>query len=145
MNRAYATYARAPEHRNCLGKSCGSSVVEHSLGKGEVESSILSRSTSKTQRKSIVSGFPPENGAFQKYATKRENTWGNGKKLGRSWAGSPGCVFIMFTVRGSREGVSGCFPNACHQPTSLFQPFRLCGLFSSLNAVRHPDQAVDFV
>ncbi len=25
---------------------CGSSVVEHSLGKGEVESSILSRSTS---------------------------------------------------------------------------------------------------
>ena len=25
--------------------SCGSSVVEHSLGKGEVESSILSRST----------------------------------------------------------------------------------------------------
>jgi hypothetical protein len=26
---------------------CGSSVVEHSLGKGEAESSILSRSTSK--------------------------------------------------------------------------------------------------
>jgi hypothetical protein len=26
---------------------CGSSVVEHSLGKGEVESSILSRSTRK--------------------------------------------------------------------------------------------------
>jgi hypothetical protein len=30
-----------------LGESCGSSVVEHSLGKGEVESSILSRSTIK--------------------------------------------------------------------------------------------------
>lgn len=28
-----------------IGKCCGSSVVEHSLGKGEVESSILSRST----------------------------------------------------------------------------------------------------
>jgi hypothetical protein len=28
------------------GESCGSSVVEHSLGKGEAESSILSRSTS---------------------------------------------------------------------------------------------------
>ncbi len=28
-----------------VSKSCGSSVVEHSLGKGEVESSILSRST----------------------------------------------------------------------------------------------------
>ena len=27
-------------------RRCGSSVVEHSLGKGEVESSILSRSTS---------------------------------------------------------------------------------------------------
>ena len=29
------------------GPRCGSSVVEHSLGKGEVESSILSRSTSR--------------------------------------------------------------------------------------------------
>ncbi len=28
-----------------IEKGCGSSVVEHSLGKGEVESSILSRST----------------------------------------------------------------------------------------------------
>ncbi len=28
-----------------IGNGCGSSVVEHSLGKGEVESSILSRST----------------------------------------------------------------------------------------------------
>jgi hypothetical protein len=28
-------------------ESCDSSVVEHSLGKGEAESSILSRSTSK--------------------------------------------------------------------------------------------------
>lgn len=28
-----------------IKKRCGSSVVEHSLGKGEVESSILSRST----------------------------------------------------------------------------------------------------
>jgi hypothetical protein len=44
-----ATYARAPEFSNRLGESCGSSVVEHSLGKGEVESSILSRSTSKSQ------------------------------------------------------------------------------------------------
>jgi hypothetical protein len=41
--------------KNRSGDSCGSSVVEHSLGKGEAESSILSRSTSKTQRKSIVS------------------------------------------------------------------------------------------
>lgn len=32
-----------------IEKGCGSSVVEHSLGKGEVESSILSRST-MTQR-----------------------------------------------------------------------------------------------
>ena len=31
------------------GESCGSSVVEHSLGKGEAESSILSRSTSFLQ------------------------------------------------------------------------------------------------
>jgi hypothetical protein len=31
-----------------LRESCGSSVVEHSLGKGEAESSILSRSTIKT-------------------------------------------------------------------------------------------------
>src|SRR5690606_30321841 len=30
---------------------CGSSVVEHSLGKGEVESSILSHSTSFSQNK----------------------------------------------------------------------------------------------
>ena len=38
-----------PAFRNieiCSGGSCGSSVVEHSLGKGEAESSILSRSTS---------------------------------------------------------------------------------------------------
>ena len=33
--------------------SCGSSVVEHSLGKGEVESSILSRSTSLPPLKSL--------------------------------------------------------------------------------------------
>mgnify|MGYP007135462557 CR=1 FL=1 len=45
-NRAYATHARAPENKNRSGESCGSSVVEHSLGKGEAESSILSRSTS---------------------------------------------------------------------------------------------------
>ena len=32
--------------------SCGSSVVEHSIGKGEVESSILSRSTIKNNDKS---------------------------------------------------------------------------------------------
>jgi hypothetical protein len=44
-NRVYATYARAPEIKNRSGESCGSSVVEHSLGKGEAESSILSRST----------------------------------------------------------------------------------------------------
>jgi hypothetical protein len=31
-----------------LGRRCRSSVVEHSLGKGEVESSILSGSTSQT-------------------------------------------------------------------------------------------------
>ena len=36
------SYGRRPPHP----ASCGSSVVEHSLGKGEVESSILSRSTS---------------------------------------------------------------------------------------------------
>ena len=34
----------------CIIESCGSSVVEHSLGKGEVESSILSRSTSKISK-----------------------------------------------------------------------------------------------
>ena len=46
-SRAYATYARAPEiSKSRSGESCGSSVVEHSLGKGEAESSILSRSTS---------------------------------------------------------------------------------------------------
>ncbi len=44
-NRVYATYARDPEIENRSGESCGSSVVEHSLGKGEAESSILSRST----------------------------------------------------------------------------------------------------
>jgi hypothetical protein len=35
--------------KNLSGESCGSSVVEHSLGKGEAESSILSRSTSLRQ------------------------------------------------------------------------------------------------
>ncbi len=45
MGRAYGTY---PNRSDPLGKGCGSSVVEHSLGKGEVESSILSCSTSLT-------------------------------------------------------------------------------------------------
>ena len=36
-----------------LPARCGSSVVEHSLGKGEVESSILSHSTSPTPKKSL--------------------------------------------------------------------------------------------
>jgi hypothetical protein len=36
--------------------SCRSSVVEHSLGKGEVDSSILSGSTSSS---SLCGGFPP--------------------------------------------------------------------------------------
>ena len=35
--------------KNHSGEGCGSSVVEHSLGKGEAESSILSRSTSLRQ------------------------------------------------------------------------------------------------
>ena len=35
---------------NRSGESCGSSVVEHSLGKGEAESSILSRSTSRINK-----------------------------------------------------------------------------------------------
>jgi hypothetical protein len=84
-------------------------VVEHSLGKGEVESSILSRSTIKSQGLSTFSDFPWENEAFQKYATKRENTGGNGKKLGRSWAGSPGRVFIMFTVTVLARPCQGVF------------------------------------
>jgi hypothetical protein len=46
-DRAYATYAALRNFDICPGESCGSSVVEHSLGKGEAESSILSRSTSK--------------------------------------------------------------------------------------------------
>ena len=37
--------------------SCGSSVVEHSLGKGEVESSILSRSTIPSPCLEQLSGF----------------------------------------------------------------------------------------
>ena len=44
-NRAYATYAALRKFKKPSGESCGSSVVEHSLGKGEAESSILSRST----------------------------------------------------------------------------------------------------
>jgi hypothetical protein len=47
LNRAYATPA-LQNFEICLRESCGSSVVEHSLGKGEAESSILSRSTIKT-------------------------------------------------------------------------------------------------
>jgi hypothetical protein len=39
-------HTRAAELFATVSWSCGSSVVEHSLGKGEVESSILSRSTS---------------------------------------------------------------------------------------------------
>ena len=40
--RSKKSYGRSQPHSSA---SCGSSVVEHSLGKGEVESSILSRST----------------------------------------------------------------------------------------------------
>ena len=39
-------------------KSCSSSVVEHSLGKGEVESSILSCSTSSIRRKIVAFVIP---------------------------------------------------------------------------------------
>jgi hypothetical protein len=53
-----------------------------SFGKGEVESSILSRSTIKSQGLSTLSDFPWENGAFQKYATKRENTG----ETAKNWA-----------------------------------------------------------
>jgi hypothetical protein len=35
-------------------RRCGSSVVEHTIGNGEVESSILSRSTSLTGLKSLL-------------------------------------------------------------------------------------------
>jgi hypothetical protein len=45
LNRAYATPAL--QNFEIMRESCGSSVVEHSLGKGEAESSILSRSTIK--------------------------------------------------------------------------------------------------
>ena len=68
------------------GESCGSSVVEHSLGKGEAESSILSRSTSKTQGNSTLSDFPWENIALRKYGTLRENTGQNAGKLGKTRA-----------------------------------------------------------
>ena len=49
--RRFGTARRLPGPRSTRNASiarscCGSSVVEHSLGKGEVESSILSRSTS---------------------------------------------------------------------------------------------------
>jgi hypothetical protein len=62
-------------------------VVEHSLGKGEAESSILSRSTSKTQGNSTLSDFPWENIALRKYGTLRENTGQNAGKLGKTRAG----------------------------------------------------------
>ncbi len=43
-----------------IAKGCGSSVVEHSLGKGEVESSILSRSTIQTVLCTIFFSLPPK-------------------------------------------------------------------------------------
>ncbi len=68
---------------NGFGARCGSSVVEHSLGKGEVESSILSRSTRKTQGISTLGAYPWENIALRKYGTLRENT---GQNAGRFFA-----------------------------------------------------------
>ncbi len=49
---------------NRPGESCGSSVVEHSLGKGEAESSILSRSTSfpfTIRRRKVTERHPRRN------------------------------------------------------------------------------------
>ncbi len=46
MSACLFLYNVAERRPKTIFLSCGSSVVEHSLGKGEVESSILSRSTS---------------------------------------------------------------------------------------------------
>ena len=45
MSACLFLYNVAERRPKTIFLSCGSSVVEHSLGKGEVESSILSRST----------------------------------------------------------------------------------------------------
>jgi hypothetical protein len=50
---------------------CRSSVVEHSLGKGEVDSSILSGSTRKDQR---IRGNPNGSGAFGDFRRERSAT-----------------------------------------------------------------------
>ena len=46
MSACLFLYNVAERRPKTIFLGCGSSVVEHSLGKGEVESSILSRSTS---------------------------------------------------------------------------------------------------
>ena len=58
---------------------CSSSVVEHSLGKGEVESSILSCSTIKSLENSRVSRNPPKERLFILSHRDRE------RKMNRAW------------------------------------------------------------
>jgi len=86
-------------------------------------STIISRSTSKTQRKSIVRGFLLITERSKNTQPKRENTWANGKKLGRSWAGSPGRVFIMFTVTVLARPCQGVFQTPAMNRQAHSGPF----------------------
>ena len=55
--RPVATIGEVPDRRG-LSARCRSSVVEHSLGKGEVDSSILSGSTTKAHKNQDLGGEP---------------------------------------------------------------------------------------
>ncbi len=74
LRAGYGTVFRAGRYLRC-----SSSVVEHSLGKGEVESSILSCSTIKSLENSGVSRNPPKERLFILSHRDRE------RKMNRAW------------------------------------------------------------
>ncbi len=87
-----ADYGLAPSRRLWHGLSrrkvlrCSSSVVEHSLGKGEVESSILSCSTINSQGKSKAKSLSVEERSFLDARSCRERTLNSASLLGQRWA-----------------------------------------------------------
>ena len=103
-----------PSRRPCLPR-CRSSVVEHSLGKGEVDSSILSGSTRKNIDKSeTFSDFRSERSTIEKSRIIQNDpaTSALSDTLVAHWSTFPFCHRTRsgsVSGRTHRDKIRGCF------------------------------------